>query len=119
MKNGILKSMGIDEVPRAAEYAIGFGQEVTFEPNAATTVRLRAEQEARTAAGEEHPTQIRLEDSEIDCVIYGVYLVQRKGGVMLAGGMIPQAKIRGVELSRIPKTELFGRADQAFAGVKG
>lgn len=119
MRNGILKSMGMDETPAAPDYQIGFAFQVTFEPNKETIARLRAEQEVRVAAGETHPQTIHLEDSELDCVVYGTYLGQRVGGVMLAGGMIPQATIRGPEISRIPKLELFGRIDQAFSGAKG
>jgi hypothetical protein len=119
MRNGILKSMGMDDVPRGEEFDVGCGFETTFEPNAETFARLRAEHAARVAAGDMEARQINLTDAEMDCVVYAVFLAQRKGGVMLAGGMIPQARIRGPEVARIPKVELFGRIDQAFSGMKG
>lgn len=119
MRNGILKSMGVGDIPVATEYEIGYGFKVVFEPNADTLFRLRNEQAARQAAGDTGPVDIHLTDAELDCVVHEVWLAKRAGNVLLAGGLVPQAAVLGKEISRMPKVELMARVDQAFANAKG
>jgi len=119
VRNGVLKSMGLDEVPQPAQYRVQPSFEVTYEPNKETIERIRAERAAAELAGEPLPSGYDLTDAEMDAVTYQVFLAIRPGGVVMAGGLIPQAKIRGPEISRIPKLELLGRIEQAFASMKG
>jgi len=114
MKNGILKSMGLDEVPSAAfEFAAGI--EVVFEPNQATIEKLKAERDARIAAGNTEGFTVDLTDDQMDAVIYMNFLGKRQGGVVLPGGLVPQSKVRVTEIGRIPKVELLQRTEAAFA----
>jgi|SRR6185312_4687602 len=111
--------MGMDEVPAPAQYQVQPAFETVYEPNKATVERIRAERAAAELAGEPLPAGYELTDAEMDAVTYQVYMAVKIGGVLLPGGLVKQAKIRGQEISRMPKIELLGRIEQQFAGAKG
>jgi hypothetical protein len=77
---------------------------------------VQAEIDLAKAEGRD-PPRFALGPEDLDVVVYNCYHVRKPGGVLLAGGLIPQANIPAKEVDRRPFAWLIAEAEKRFKGV--
>lgn len=98
------------------DYEVEWADVCRVEPNAATKAKALAEVELAKSEGRE-PGSFPIGPDDLDVVVYHCYHVRKPGGVVLAGGLIPQANIPVREVDRQPFAWLIAETEKRFKGT--